>query len=79
MNREKALKNAKKLVGYLAGEGLTIREATEAFTMAKAIFTKMRDVAVENQENTVLADIADIARAAEISLEGKSSRSESEI
>lgn len=79
MNRDTALKNAKKLVDFLAGEGLTTREATEAFTMAKVIFVKMRDAAIEKQENTALADIAEITRAAEISLEGRSSKSEPEI
>jgi len=65
MERKKAFKNAKKTVDFLAGEGLTLQEATEAVVMAKAIFRCLKDAAVERQKETALADIT---RAAEISL-----------
>mgnify|MGYP006972692175 CR=1 FL=1 len=65
MDREKAFKNAKKTVDFLAGEGLTLQEAQDAVAMTKAIFRRLQDAAVEKQKNTVLADIT---RTAEISL-----------
>ena len=65
MNRESAFKNAKKIVDFLAGEGLTLQEASEAVQMIRAIFQVLRNEAARKQENTALADIT---RAAEISL-----------
>ena len=65
MNRESAFKNAKKIVDFLAGEGLTLQEASEAVQMIRAIFQVLRNEAARKQEKTALADIA---RAAEISL-----------
>lgn len=65
MEKEKAFINAKKVMDFLAGEGLTVQEANEAVVMAKAIFRGLQDAAIEKQKNTALADIT---RAAEISL-----------
>ena len=65
MNRESAFKNAKKIVDFLAGEGLTLQEASEAVQMIRAIFQVLRNEAARQQEKTALADIT---RAAEISL-----------
>lgn len=65
MDKEKAFINAKKVMDFLAGEGLTVQEANEAVVMAKAIFRGLQDAAIEKQKNTALADIT---RAAEISL-----------
>lgn len=65
MDKEKAFSNAKKTIDFLAREGLTLQEANEAVVMARAIFRGLQDAAVKKQEKTALADIA---RAAEISL-----------
>ena len=65
MDKKQAFINAIKTMHFLAGEGLTLREANEAVIMAKAIFRGLQEAAVEKQRDTALADIA---RAAEISL-----------
>ncbi len=65
MDKEKSFKNAKKVMDFLADEGLTLQEANEAVVMAKAIFRGLQEAGVKKQEETALADIA---KAAEISL-----------
>ncbi len=65
MSKEVAFKNAQKTIDFLAGEGLTLQEANEAVLMARAIFRGLQEAAVEKQKKTALADIT---RAAEISL-----------
>lgn len=65
MDREKAFKNAKKTVDFLAGEGLTLQEAQDAVAMAKAIFRGLQEATVKKQKETALVMSA---RAAEISL-----------
>ena len=65
MNKEKAFKNAKEIVGFLADNGLTFQEANEAILMAKAIFRGLQNAAVEKQKEAALADVT---RTAKISL-----------
>jgi len=65
MNKEKTFKNARKTIDFLAEEGLTFQEASEAVQMIRAIFQVLRNEAARKQEKTALADIT---RAAEISL-----------
>lgn len=65
MNKENAFQNAQKTMDFLAKEGLTLQEATEAVAMVKAIFRGLQEAAVEKQKETALADIT---RAGKISL-----------